>query len=59
MNKGLPATDSNGVILEMSTFDAITSVIVGVVGIALGTYLIRKSVRADIVKVWKERWSMN
>ena len=51
------ATDSNGVILEMSTFDAITSVIVGVVGIALGTYLIRKSVRADIVKVWKERWS--
>lgn len=51
------ATDSNGVILEMSTFDAITSVIVGVVGLALGTYLIRKSVRADIVAVWKERWN--
>lgn len=32
MNKGLPATDSNGVILEMSTFDAVTSVIIGVTG---------------------------
>lgn len=53
------ATDSNGVILQMSAYDAATSIIVGVVGIALGTYLIRKSVRADIIEVWKERWNKN
>lgn len=53
------ATETTGVILKMSAFDAATSVIVGVVGFALGTYMIRKSVRADIVAVWKERWSQN
>lgn len=50
-------TDGNGVILGLSTYDQITCIIVGVVGIAIGTYLIRKSVRADIVGVWKERWN--
>lgn len=51
------ATDASGVILKMSTYDAATAVIVGVVGFVIGTYLIRKSVRSDIVEVWKERWS--
>lgn len=41
----------------MSIYDAVTLVIVGVVGIAFGTYLIRKSIRADFIKVLKERWS--
>ena len=40
------------------SYDMITSIIIiGVIGLAVGTYLIRKSVRADIVGVWKERWN--
>lgn len=39
------------------SYDMITSIIIGVIGLAVGTYLIRKSVRADIVEVWKERWN--
>lgn len=53
------ATDINGIIQGMSKFDMATSVVVGVVGLAIGTFLVRKSVRADIVEVWKERWSQN
>lgn len=41
------------------SYDMITSIIIGVIGIAVGTYLIRKSVRADIVEVWKERWNQD
>lgn len=36
----------------------ITSIIIGIVGAVVGTYLIRKAVRSDIVTVWKERWSV-
>ena len=46
-----------GVILGLSTYDHITCIIAGVVGIVIGAFLIRKSVRADIVEVWKERWN--
>lgn len=49
-------TDNMGIVKNLSTFDAITSIIIGVVGLILGTFLIRKSVRSDIVEVWKERW---
>lgn len=48
----------NGIMQTISTYDAITSVIVGIVGAVVGTYMIRKAARADIVKVWKERWSV-
>lgn len=41
------------------SYDLITSIIIGVISIAVGTYLIRKSVRADIVMVWKERWNQD
>lgn len=51
------ATDSKGVIQELSMFDTISSFVIGIAGFAIGTYLIRKSVRTDIVEVWKERWS--
>lgn len=49
----------NGVMQTITTFDAVTSIIIGIIGAVAGTYLIRKSVRADIVNVWKERWSVD
>lgn len=48
----------NGVMQTITTYDAITSIIIGIVGAVVGTYLIRKAVRTDIVTVWKERWSV-
>ena len=51
------STDINGVLQGLSSFDVIASFIIGIAGFIVGTYLIRKSVRADIVNVWKERWS--
>lgn len=50
-------TSSSGVIQGTSGFDMVTDLVIGVLGVVVGTYLIRKSVRADIVEVWKERWS--
>lgn len=52
------ATSESGVILEISTFDAVASIILGVVATVLGLYLVRKSVRGQIVEIWKERWSV-
>lgn len=52
--------DGNGVIFQkLLQYDLIISYIIGVGGILLSAYLIRKSVRADIVEVWKERWNRN
>lgn len=50
-------TTEEGIIQSVSTYDMVTSIIIGILGTVLGTYLIRKSVRSKIVEVWKERWN--
>lgn len=49
----------NGVMQTITTFDAVSSVLIGIVATVVGVYLIRGSVRGDIVGVWKERWNVS
>lgn len=51
--------DISGVIQELSVESVIMSLFVGIIGTVLGLYLTRKSVRDDIVSVWRERWKVS
>ena len=47
---------SGGIMSSFGLGDWIT-IVAGVVGIGLGLYLIRPSKRAEIVEIWKNKWS--
>lgn len=47
-----------GVITKLSAGDIIISLGVGVLCTAIGLFMLRKSVRQDIVNVWREQWSV-
>lgn len=49
--------DTGGFMSGFGTGDWIT-IIAGIIGIALGLYLIRPSKRAEIVELWKGKWSI-
>ena len=48
--------NSGGIMSSMGVGDWIT-IVAGVIGIILGLYLIRPSKRAEIVDLWKAKWS--
>jgi len=50
---------ASGVAESGSAFDMVSSLILGAAACALGIYMTRKSVRSDIVSVWRERWNVS
>lgn len=54
-----PGVETGIVTVGASVHDLILSGIISIVQLAVALYLLRKSVRADIVEVWKERWSVS
>ena len=48
---------SGGILSDMGAGDFIT-IVAGVAGIACGLYLIRPSKRAEIVALWKDKWTI-
>ena len=54
-----PGVETGLVTVQVSTYDIVANLILFVLLISAALYLLRKSVRAEIVEVWKDRWSVN